>query len=70
MKTKNLFKRTPGSNGNRRTWTWSGWVKRSIHLDFFDESFFMGGTTSTISSGNAVILFKVRHIFFGKRWLS
>ena len=21
--------RTPGSAGNRRTWTWSGWVKRS-----------------------------------------
>ena len=20
--------RTPGSAGNRRTWTWSGWVKR------------------------------------------
>ncbi len=22
--------RTPGSAGNRKTWTWSGWVKRSI----------------------------------------
>ena len=22
------FNRTPGSAGNRRTWTWSGWVKR------------------------------------------
>ena len=22
------FNRTPGSQGNRRTWTWSGWVKR------------------------------------------
>ena len=23
------FKRTASSGGNRRTWTWSGWVKRS-----------------------------------------
>jgi hypothetical protein len=23
------FSRTPGTAGNRRTWTWSGWVKRS-----------------------------------------
>ena len=22
------LERTPGSSGNRRTWTWSGWVKR------------------------------------------
>ena len=21
--------RTPGSAGNRRTWTWSGWLKRN-----------------------------------------
>jgi hypothetical protein len=24
------FSRTPGTAGNRRTWTWSGWVKRSV----------------------------------------
>ena len=24
------FNRTPGSAGNRRTWTWSGWVKRGV----------------------------------------
>ena len=23
-----LFNRTPSSAGNRKTWTWSGWVKR------------------------------------------
>ena len=26
---KDHFKRTPGSAGNRRTWTWSSWLKRS-----------------------------------------
>ena len=25
-----VLSRTPSSTGNRRTWTWSGWVKRSI----------------------------------------
>jgi hypothetical protein len=25
-----FLSRTPGSAGNRKTWTWSGWVKRSI----------------------------------------
>jgi hypothetical protein len=25
----NVFTRSFGSDGNRRTWTWSGWVKRS-----------------------------------------
>ena len=24
------FNRTPGSAGNRKTWTWSGWVKRGV----------------------------------------
>ena len=24
------LKRTPGSTGNRKTWTWSGWIKRSV----------------------------------------
>ena len=37
--------RTPSSAGNRRTWTWSGWVKRSklnVHQDLFTA----GGSTS------------------------
>ena len=25
-----VLSRTPGTTGNRRTWTWSGWVKRSV----------------------------------------
>jgi hypothetical protein len=34
--------RTPGTAGNRRTWTWSGWVKRSA---FAQQNLFRGGTT-------------------------
>ena len=48
------LKITPGSNGNRRTWTWSGWVKRNTFGSSLMSRFFMGGTTST-SAGNAVI---------------
>jgi len=27
--TKNYLQRTPGSDGNRQTFTWSGWIKRN-----------------------------------------
>ncbi len=27
--TNSYYTRTPSSAGNRKTWTWSGWVKRS-----------------------------------------
>ena len=36
------LKVTPGSNGNRKTWTWSGWVKKKYIWIFFDESFLHG----------------------------
>jgi len=36
--------RTPASAGNRKTWTWSGWVKRS-DLSTSDQTLFSGGTT-------------------------
>jgi len=36
--------RTPGSAGNRRTWTWSGWVKRGL-IDLNYRSFFANGTS-------------------------
>jgi hypothetical protein len=35
--------RTPGTAGNRKTWTWSGWVKRSKFGD--DEVMFSGGVS-------------------------
>jgi hypothetical protein len=36
--------RTPGSAGNRRTWTWSGWVKRGL-VDLNYRSFFANGNS-------------------------
>ena len=60
---KNYLKVTPGSNGNRRTWTWSGWVKRNTFGSSLMSRFFMGGTTS-VSSGNAVIAFYQDTLFW------
>jgi len=40
--------RTPASAGNRRTWTWSGWVKRTKFGS--DEAFFSGGTSDPITT--------------------
>lgn len=37
--------RTPSVAGNRKTWTWSGWIKRSRIDPNFDHAIF--GTTST-----------------------
>ena len=37
--------RTPSSAGNRKTWTWSGWVKRSI-LSSGDQAMFNAHTDS------------------------
>lgn len=40
--------RTPGSAGNRRTWTWSGWVKRGqIGASFYDIFAARTGNEST-----------------------
>ena len=36
--------RTPGSAGNRKTWTWSGWVKRGSLGSY--QTLFSGGGTS------------------------
>jgi hypothetical protein len=41
--------RTPGSAGNRKTWTWSGWVKRG-ELGAY-QNIFTGGTTSPAYDG-------------------
>ena len=38
--------RTPASAGNRRTWTWSGWVKRSV-IGNFRVSLFTAGADGT-----------------------
>ena len=39
------FNRTPASAGNRKTWTWSGWVKRGVLSA--DQYVFEGYTTDT-----------------------
>jgi len=37
--------RTPASAGNRKTWTWSGWVKRGELLTTEDYDFFAAGAS-------------------------
>ena len=37
--------RTPASAGNRKTWTWSGWIKRSKISDSVDTQVFSAGTS-------------------------
>ena len=32
--------RTPASASNRKTWTWAGWVKRSVVSNAYNESYF------------------------------
>ena len=36
--------RTPSSAGNRKTWTWSGWIKKTVQGSY--QKFFSGGNTS------------------------
>jgi hypothetical protein len=39
--------RTPASSSNRKTWTWAGWVKRTVKNTATDQMLFTGGTTSS-----------------------
>ena len=41
--------RTPSTSGNRRVWTWSGWVKRH-DLDSFRRLFEAGADTSNFTT--------------------
>jgi hypothetical protein len=43
--------RTPGTAGNRKTWTWAGWVKRTVNNTATDQMLFTGGTTSSVTQG-------------------
>jgi hypothetical protein len=47
--------RTPGSAGNRKTWTWAGWVKRTRTVAG-EEIVFQAGSTS-ISAGSTRLVF-------------
>jgi len=42
--------RTPASAGNRKTWTWSGWVKRSKISNDYDRLFGSETSASTVST--------------------
>jgi len=51
--------RTPSSESNRKTWTWSGWVKRSnISIDIMLLSAGSAGQGVYLSSGNQFLLTK------------
>ena len=56
------LKVTPGSAGDRRKWTWSGWVKRSTTGSSLMSRFFMGGSTS-VSTGTTVLAFYQDRLF-------
>ncbi|MDB4352663.1 hypothetical protein OAA60_04455 [Porticoccaceae bacterium] len=45
--TKSQFlKRTPSSAGNRKTWTWSAWVKKSAIITSGDDQLFASDSTA------------------------
>ena len=45
-----FLSRTPGTAGNRKTWTWAGWVKRSV-LGSAAQSFFCSSDSATATAG-------------------
>jgi hypothetical protein len=48
--------RTPASAGNRKTWTWSGWVKRGL-LGIQNRSIFISNPAGTSDATNTEIRF-------------
>ena len=52
--------RTPASAGNRKTWTWSGWVKRSFPDGVTDST-----NRTLFSAGDSNPWFQLDFIFFG-----
>jgi hypothetical protein len=48
--------RTPASAGNRKTWTWAGWVKRSRTAVSNTEILFQGGPGSSGNDSNYYVL--------------
>ena len=45
--SSDYLSRTPASAGNRRTWTWSGWVKRSQIGGTYNNLFSAGTDSDT-----------------------
>jgi len=52
--------KTFGSAGNRKTWTWSGWVKRASLSTGNDQFLFSGGTTNS-NTGFMALYFDSNH---------
>ena len=57
------LKRTPSSAGNRRTFTFSCWIKRSTLGSSLMRRFFSAGATS-VSTGNVTLAFYQDTLFF------
>jgi hypothetical protein len=49
--SSDYLNRTPASNGNRKTWTWSGWVKRSTLVTLQPLFYNSNGATSNGHGG-------------------
>ena len=49
------FNRTPAGAGNRKTWTWSAWVKRGTLTSGYPV-LFMGGATQTDTGATSIAL--------------
>jgi hypothetical protein len=60
---KSYLKRTPSSTGNRRTFTFSCWVKRSTIGSSLMRRFFAAGATS-VSTNNVTLAFYQDTLFF------
>jgi hypothetical protein len=45
-----FFSRTPTVAGNRKTWTWAGWHKRSDPADATADTFFSAGSFNNVTS--------------------
>jgi len=60
---------TPGSAGNRRTWTWSGWIKRgniSADIDVFSAYTVSSNRTTGVSyAGSSGVLYFYNMVIIG-----
>jgi hypothetical protein len=65
--------RTPGTAGNRKTWTWAGWVKRSGlsgSTSFTLLSATSGGTYTELRFNNDFLGFQANNIAAPNEWLT
>jgi len=55
--------RTPASAGNRKTWTWAGWVKRSALSNGYTSSHLFGVGATSGSPAQLAIYFETDRLF-------